>query len=443
MDSRTLAFADEIRRLTGGRGVDVVLNSLAGEFVGGEPGVLAAAGASSRSASGDLGARPRGRGAARRRVHRRRLGRDAPRRARRSSAACSEESWRSSSQGALAPLPRRRVRGRRGAARLPLHGAGASHRKDRGLGRARGRRPPTRDPARGDLPDHGRLALGWVCSRREWLVERGARHLALVGRQRPLGRRRRAVLTRDGSGGRRASDRSWPTWPTPTDGARCSRSGRSLPPLRGVIHSAGVLDDGVLPQHDWARFRRVLAPKVDGGMDPAPGHPRATRSTSSCSSPRSRRSWARPARRNHAAANAFLDALAHHRRRLRPARGEHRLGRVAGRGRRGRPQTGERRPQQGIGGIPPREGLAVLGRLLGPQRRRRSACAHRLAALPRPLSRRPPPPSCPTRRSRRAAAPPGRPRPRRRRACADVASSASAGPAASSAAADPRPRGAR
>ncbi len=33
MDSRTLAFADEVRAATGGRGVDVVLNSLGGEFL--------------------------------------------------------------------------------------------------------------------------------------------------------------------------------------------------------------------------------------------------------------------------------------------------------------------------------------------------------------------------------------------------------------------------
>ena len=31
LDSRSLAFADEIRALTGGRGIDIVLNSLAGE----------------------------------------------------------------------------------------------------------------------------------------------------------------------------------------------------------------------------------------------------------------------------------------------------------------------------------------------------------------------------------------------------------------------------
>ena len=33
MDSRSLEFADEVMRITGGEGVDVVLNSLAGEFI--------------------------------------------------------------------------------------------------------------------------------------------------------------------------------------------------------------------------------------------------------------------------------------------------------------------------------------------------------------------------------------------------------------------------
>ena len=33
MDSRSLDFADEVMRITNGEGVDVVLNSLAGEFI--------------------------------------------------------------------------------------------------------------------------------------------------------------------------------------------------------------------------------------------------------------------------------------------------------------------------------------------------------------------------------------------------------------------------
>jgi acyl carrier protein len=43
-----------------------------------------------------------------------------------------------------------------------------------------------------------------------------------------------------------------------------ARFGVSLPPLRGIIHSAGALDDGVLTQQSWERFERVMEPKLDG-----------------------------------------------------------------------------------------------------------------------------------------------------------------------------------
>ena len=43
-----------------------------------------------------------------------------------------------------------------------------------------------------------------------------------------------------------------------------ARVASSLPPLRGLIHAAGVLDDGVIRQLTWDRFARVLDPKVAG-----------------------------------------------------------------------------------------------------------------------------------------------------------------------------------
>lgn len=39
---------------------------------------------------------------------------------------------------------------------------------------------------------------------------------------------------------------------------------RDLPPLRGVVHAAGTLDDGALTELSWERFSRVLDPKVRG-----------------------------------------------------------------------------------------------------------------------------------------------------------------------------------
>jgi myxalamid-type polyketide synthase MxaE and MxaD len=42
---------------------------------------------------------------------------------------------------------------------------------------------------------------------------------------------------------------------------------RDLPPLRGIIHAAGVIDDGLLLQQDWERFTSVMAPKVAGAWN--------------------------------------------------------------------------------------------------------------------------------------------------------------------------------
>ncbi len=84
-------------------------------------------------------------------------------------------------------------------------------------------------------------------------------------------------------------------------------------PLGGVIHCAGVLDDGVLVQQTWPRFAAVLAPKVLGAWHL---HQLTQQRSLDCfvlfSSLASL--FGSPGQGNHAAANAFLDALAYHRR---------------------------------------------------------------------------------------------------------------------------------
>ncbi|MCC6555692.1 MAG: SDR family NAD(P)-dependent oxidoreductase, partial [Polyangiaceae bacterium] len=86
----------------------------------------------------------------------------------------------------------------------------------------------------------------------------------------------------------------------------------SARPLTAVVHAAGVLDDGVVPALTPDRFDRVFAPKVDGALhlhDLTKDLGLAAFILfSSISGVMGGMGQA-----NYAAANAFLDALAHHR----------------------------------------------------------------------------------------------------------------------------------
>ena len=87
----------------------------------------------------------------------------------------------------------------------------------------------------------------------------------------------------------------------------------TLPPLRGIIHAAGVLDDGLLLQLNRARFQAVLRPKLHGAWNlhtqtrdiPLDFFVLFSSVAAMLGS---------PGQGNYCAANAFLDTLAHHRR---------------------------------------------------------------------------------------------------------------------------------
>ncbi|MFD0206876.1 MULTISPECIES: type I polyketide synthase [Saccharothrix] len=105
-------------------------------------------------------------------------------------------------------------------------------------------------------------ALGRVTARH--LVDRGARHIALVGRHRPepdpdwvVELRQRAtvvLLTAD------VTDES-------DLHNALARISETMPPLRGVVHAAGTTDDGAFADLDWSRFEHVLAAKARGAWN--------------------------------------------------------------------------------------------------------------------------------------------------------------------------------
>lgn len=155
-------------------------------------------------------------------------------------------------------------------------------------------------------------ALGLELAR--WLVERGAEHLVLVGRRgappeahvsvRKLEKAGVQVLIAQGDVSQKQQL------------ARILREiDERLPPVRGIIHAAGVLDDGVLLQQGWNRFTKVLAPKVAGAWNV---HLQTLSLPldfmvlfSSAAS-----LLGNPGQGNYATANAFMDGLAHYRKTL-------------------------------------------------------------------------------------------------------------------------------
>jgi NAD(P)-dependent dehydrogenase (short-subunit alcohol dehydrogenase family)/acyl carrier protein len=153
-------------------------------------------------------------------------------------------------------------------------------------------------------------ALGLETAR--WLARRGARHLALLGRGEPSPAAREAISQLEAAGVRvlvlrcdvaNADDVA----------ATLDVVDATLPPLRGVFHAAGLLADATLLQLDRGRLADALAPKVAGAWNL---HRQTIGRPLDCFVLFSSVAaiLGLPGQANYAAANAFLDALAHQRR---------------------------------------------------------------------------------------------------------------------------------
>jgi NADPH:quinone reductase-like Zn-dependent oxidoreductase/SAM-dependent methyltransferase/acyl carrier protein len=309
MDSRSLGFAEEIMKITEGRGVDVVLNSLIDRFMDRSFDIIAQNGRFL-----EIGKRGIWEPA---RVARLNRGiqyfivdwsvdlRNNPA----LIESMFQQLMAAFDRGELESLPHRvfRLQDAKAAFRFMAQGRHVgkvvmSHEQTLRAGTA----GSNLDPQGTYLITGGLHGVGLMTA--QWLVERGARHLVLTGRRSPDAEAvavLRALESRGIDVRVAEADAS--------DAGNMKRlledTRRTMPLLRGVIHSAGALDDGVLLKQSWDRFATVFAAKVTGSLLLH----RLTASDaldffvlfSSIAAV-----FGSPGQGNHVAANAFMDTLA-------------------------------------------------------------------------------------------------------------------------------------
>ncbi len=310
-DSRTTAFGQEILETMGGKGVDVVLNSLTGEgFIDASLSCLKHEGRFVEMARRDILSED-DMAAARPDVDYSILELDVLKKTEpaRVGRVLREVVGRLAS-GELKPIIH---------SRWPLSEAGdalAFMRSARHLGKIVVTTPPL---VRGRLrPDRTYLVTGGLggigCAVAGWLADHGAETIVLNGRRNPDNAAEEIIRGLTSRGVTVRVELADVTDADALDGM-LARIDQELPPLGGVVHSVGVLSDGALTNQSWDRFEEVLWPKILGGWHLHRATARLDLDFFILFSSRVG-VMGNPGQANHAAANAFLDQLAGHRRSL-------------------------------------------------------------------------------------------------------------------------------
>lgn len=315
MDSRTLAFADEVMARTSGRGVDVVLNSLTGDALVKSIEVLGAYGRFLEIGKKDiyqntkLGLLPFRKSLSYTAIDIAAMAEEKPAQ----FAALLRDVMARFEDGTFQPEP------------VHVFPASAADSAFRLMAQARHigkiavtmKDPDARVVLRGEqagaqiradgtyLITGGLGGLGLSLSR--WLVERGARHLALLGRSAPSEAAQAVIRDMRAAGADVRVLRGDVARRADVDAA-LSRLESEMPPLRGVVHAAAVLEDRTLPEMTEDQFWKPIGPKVFGGWNLH----EATRERSldffvTYSSVAGL--FGSPGQANYALANACLDAL--------------------------------------------------------------------------------------------------------------------------------------
>ena len=368
MDSRSLDFADEIMQMTDGAGVDIVLNSLAGDFITksletlGENGRFIEIGATNVWDQDEMAAiRPDVD------YHWFHLGQSVAQKMPDFFQEMFQQVSDGFATGTYKPLPR-----------YVFHIQEAVD-AFRFMSQAKhiGKVVVTQQLPAADngsevgqrIHDDGTYVItgglgGLGLKVAHWLADNGAKYLLLLGRSKPSETAVAALNTLREKGVNAVAAQADVAELAALKSA-LDNAAEHMPPLRGVVHAAGVLADGILQQQVWANFEKVFAPKVAGAWNLH----RLTEHLpldffvlfSSVSS-----LWGGAGQGNYAAANTFLDTLAHY----RQARGLTavsinwgawaEVGMAADMGE----AVERRRAMAGMGKIEPELGMKILGQII-------------------------------------------------------------------------------
>jgi acyl transferase domain-containing protein/NADPH:quinone reductase-like Zn-dependent oxidoreductase/acyl carrier protein len=321
LDSRSLVFADEILSITNGEGVDIVLNSLSGEAVGKNLEVLRPFGRLLELGKRDyyenakIGLRPFRNNIAYFGIDVDQLFKERPELAGR----LLKETMDLFAAGALWPLPHRVF--------SYAHVADAFRhmQQSRHVGKivvAYDDQPVSvrienQTESLSLRPDSTYVIAGGLggfgLATAQWMANKGARNIALLGRSGAVGNESQRIIADLEAAGVQVYVAKVDICDDVSLGEVFKDIENALPPVRGIVHAAMVLDDALLQNLEWEGFSRVLNPKVSGAwnlhrqslgmsLDFFVLYSSATTSVGN------------PGQANYVAANVFLESLVNFRR---------------------------------------------------------------------------------------------------------------------------------
>jgi len=364
-DSRSLAFADDIRRATNGEGVDIVLNSLSGEAIAKGLGLLRSYGRFVEIGKRDIydnnavGLLPFSKSLAYFAVDLDKMSRERPV----IIGRMLKEIMALVEAGELHPLPFQLFHADQ-LTDVFRHMAQGKHTGKIVIG-IRDTEVPVFVPAKPTVHADGAYLItgglgGIGLTVADWLAKHGAGQIILAGRRAPDANAQ-AHIDRLRAAGAHVETVQMDV----ADSASVEQTIKSIQsPLKGIFHAAGLLDDSLLPEQTADQFYNAMRPKVDGAWNLH----QATLDTNL--------DWfvlfssvaavlGLPGQSNYAAGNAFMDSLAAYRHAQNlPALSINwgpwsDIGLAAAASNRG-----ERLASRGLGSITPDEGVAVLEYLL-------------------------------------------------------------------------------